>query len=755
MENNVESLPPVLVFLVRECQGYSPRTKWGSFDAVGIRSIQDLYFSATSSARCLYAYTYEPPHAGDVIAVRVPLQLALEAAFFHVAGINKIVLNPAGDSVGAALPQQQIECSVPHDAEPTLEIARRELPALLGEIAAQAYGELTYHELVDRAAQALQEGGYFECYHLAHRAREINPERGEGWFYELFAFSFFGSADDALELYEQYPRQGSSEPHAQLLAARYRLLLKQLNEARTIFHTLSFNGDVGAIASSELARSYVSEKHYARALDAANAAISKNQELVEAHLLRGIALRGLSYDSGDTKGLQESYADFELVAKRGGYGAAEALYHAGTVCARLGALAEAETAFRQSLFQRDRISARDALIRTLCAEDKHAEAEVELTCLENLTPDYGRNLRRELDSRLKVVSKATVPAEDRQHECPELWASAIEDSVMAARDILRSWGVPIECTTRDFVVLDDFINRFAPDGEFPTGGRYAALQAAGHDVVARALGLHVADLLVSCEAARWGEDHQKSCKVVSSRLEVEIPVEEFVANRVLLGASGDNFSSLESLVLELEVEPTGTSCGHASQWWEPAEKKTIEDIEREVAWVVEALRGFGVELSQSLGDLEAIDLWIESAFEVGTLLCQDLPESDRNESDRLIIALGMLVGQRIVDATGGVWSGHEKPEGISVWSSELGRIFPVARMQRRVYLAGAAESAFKLSSLAWSVAVAAVTQAVRRKEVVGHEGVLVALTSMLPSIASFPEEELSGVVTSLLIGATL
>jgi len=760
------SLPPVLVFLVRECEGYSPGKSWGQFDTLGIRALQDLFFPENITHRRLYAFTAEPPHAANVVAVSVPLQLALEAAFFHVSRIDEVVLNPRSIGGDAAIPQSDLEFSVPSDFEETVTISHNELPDLIGAVLAQGASAKPERDLLGRAARALQAGGYFECYHLARSARLANPQDPAAWFYELFALSFFGDPDQALELYEDYPERGSANSQAQLLAARYRLLLKQFNEARTILHTLSFNTDIGALASCELARSFLIEKHYARALDAANAAIQKDRALNEGYLLRGIALRGIAYEAGDADGLRESYSDFERVAKRGGYAAAEALYHAGTVCARLGALVEAETAFRQSLFQRDRLSARDALIRMACAQEKRVDAASELRCLELLAPNYGRQLRGELGAAVVVESsdahaakqkgtadetQSTTGSTTEVRESAELWSAHIEDSVRAAHALLRAWEVPVSNSPADCILFDDLINRYAPDGDFPLEGRFAALGKAGHELVARVLALYIGDLLVSGGAAVWGEGHREQCAVVSSRVGVAIPLEHFVKERVLLGASGDNFSSLESLVMELEVLTPGRFVAPAPEWWTPAPTARVQDFEGEVAWVSDVLQAEGVTMSGELSDLENLDQWIESAFEPGGTIRDGALQKLGASLDRFIGGLGLLVGQRIVGIAGAEWYDHEKSEGVSVVNQELGRVFPIARIQRRVYLASAADYSCKLTSLAWSVAVAAVSGEVKKGNLVRADEVRGALVARLPSIGSFPETELSGVVNSLLI----
>ena len=134
------SLPPVLVFLVRECGGYTSNVSWGAFDTLGIRAIQDLFFPENVTHRRLYAFTAEPPHAASVVAVSLPLQLALEVAFFHVSAIDELVLNPRSITSDAAIPQSALEFSVPSDFEATITITREELPDIIGEITAQGAG---------------------------------------------------------------------------------------------------------------------------------------------------------------------------------------------------------------------------------------------------------------------------------------------------------------------------------------------------------------------------------------------------------------------------------------------------------------------------------------------------------------------------------------------------------------------------------------------------------------------------------------
>jgi hypothetical protein len=236
---------------------------------------------------------------------------------------------------------------------------------------------------------------------------------------------------------------------------------------------------------------------------------------------------------------------------------------------------------------------------------------------------------------------------------------------------------------------------------------------------------------------------------------VTIPLEGFVRDRVLLGASGDNFSSLESLALELILPDSNKLDNHVNSWWQEASDARQAQFAAEVAWVCDKLKRFGVELDGTLGDLEALDRWIDSAFEPGGTLKNSRIAEEDLQLDRLVTGIGLVIGDRAKKAVAANWYDHEKPEGISLWNGVLGRMFPVAKAQRRVYLASAADFSAKFGGLAWSVAVAAATEGVRSGQLAGHEAVKSALIQLLPSMGEFPETELSGVVDSLLIGASL
>lgn len=758
----MNELPAILYIIVRDTKHYSCSSVWGEFDTLKLRAIDDLFWSSEATKRSVYAWSVEPQLAEPQVedetrVVALPTQVALERIYFHISEPDALVLDATTVGPDCAVPQREV--SVMRVASEARVVERTELPGLIGAMASE---RKAFKSPLLYAEKALRKGAFFEAFALgacAHQASEGNADRA--WFCELFSRSFFGLADEALAAYDEYPGRGSAEPRAQLLAARYRLLLRQFNEARTILHTLAFHPELGAMAQCEMARSYLIEKDFARAIDVATSAIQKDGGYSESYLVRGIAHRGVSYEAGDAEGLRQAHSDFERVARQGSYSIPEALYHVGTVCARLGSLRQAEMAFRQSLFQRDRISARDALIRLLGAREKWADAELELERLEQIDSTYARTIREQIGDALQRSStrarggSTTSTDNSGTVDFEALWSREVSTAVEAARLALSNWGIPLRNELSDCVWLDQMINRFAPDGDFPVSGEFSALSGVEHRVIARALALHIGAMLVAKGAATWSRESADLLSLVFTTLSAPVPLERFVSERILLGASGDNFSALESLALEVENAPIQSDCAVNTAWWPVASASIVAGYREEALWAKDRWVELGAKLTGALSDLDEIDRIIDEVFAPGGMLQDGVSISFGKEMDRFVRGTGFLVGGIIADRVPTEWSDHDRAEGISLFNKDLGRVLPVARAQRRLYLASAADFSSKLSSLAWAAAAASVTEGIRSGAYRDARGVRAALISSLPSIEQFPESELSGVVESLLIGATL
>jgi tetratricopeptide (TPR) repeat protein len=737
---------PVLFFLVREGGGYKARRRWGIFDSLGVRAIDDLTFPNGEGDKIVFAFTQEPHHASDAKVISIPSQIAFERIFFHVQGVSSVVLDPAVAVSGCALQQTGIEFSSASSKVEERRLIRAELPEIIG---AYALPRKKVADPLARSEKAFRKSSLFESLYLARRAR-LKSDCGSlrAWFFELMSLSFMGLPDEALSLYEEYLQHASGEPHAQLIGARYRLLLKQLNEARTILHTLTFHDELGAMASCELARSFILSGEFDRAIDLASSALKRDASLCEAYLVRGIAQRGLSYAVGDEDGLKDALKDLEKVAGIGGFNSPEALFHAGTIFGRLGALEQAEVALRQSLFQRDRYSSRDALIRVLCAAHKGATAREELDLLCELMPIGTEDLRREIETHISAVGDE-AQSENR-------WPTELKDSLNRASTSLSEWKIPVRGDLRDFAILDDFINRFAPAGEFMATGEFSHLRTLDVSLVVRAISLYLADLLVQRGQAEWDNMEAGSLSIRSMR-GLRIPIEAFVRERLVLGASSDNLSCLDSLVAEVRGsgEFKNSSADSTNEWWRDASSEEVEDFAEQCEWTRSKLKELGSELTGTLPDFDELDRVIESVFEPGGALQEGGRLVIGDDADRFVVGLGLLVGSTIANMMPARWCTHELPEGVSLVAQDLGRIFPVARLQRRVYLSSAADTAGKLASFAFGIAAAIVSQRVRSGVYRDRPHVVTALRELLPRLSEFADSEIEGVADTIFQSAQI
>ncbi len=742
------NLSPVLHFLVRQEAPYAAGRIWGEFDQLHVRAIDDLSWDLSQeAAKTIVAFTTPPPCSADVTVVAVPMAVALERVFFHLQEIQRIEINPIAAPDGLPRAQTGVECSLPQKSDESVVIVRENIPELIGFFSVSSRTE---GGLVDQAQAAFQQNLLFECFYLARKARRSGGEGlAKAWFLELWSFSFLGLPEEALQLYESYPDRGNPDPLALIVGARYRLLLKQFNEARTIFHTLAHHGDVAATAECELARSYIHSGDFSRAIDLASSSMKRDPSLVESYLVRGIAHRGVSYSSGDEEGLREALKDFEHVATKGGFHAPEASFHAGTVFARLGDLVSAEQSLRQSLFQRDRFSSRDALIRVLCAAGKWDDAREECALLAALAPHATAALTDELDRHAAQEAASKSSANESDSEVGSTKAAV---ACAAAGAKLRAWHVPVEGKCTDLLILDDFINRFAPAGEFVDEGQCSAVSREQGSLINRVMALHIAGVLAHEGLVAIEDPIGSKVRVVTRTEHATIDIEEIVEERVLLGAAGDNVSSLESLLVDAGAQEIPDAGAVLPSWWERAEASDIQIIQQ----LAEAGRArfieLGAVLSGGLSDLEELDRVINSTFEPGGKSDRFPEGADADTFSSFVVEAGLFVASIVERYVPVTWYRHQWPEGLSCFNVDLGRFFPVARFHRRVYLASAADYGIHLGSLALGVAAAAAAHKVRSGEYTDEEQVRTELLALLPSLSRFSEAELKAVVGALMQG---
>ena len=72
------------------------------------------------------------------------------------------------------------------------------IPEILGALVCKK-GSIS--SAIEVADEALRRGSFFEAYAIAKEARKQGVEVNSAWFYELYAYSFFGEPQRALEMY--------------------------------------------------------------------------------------------------------------------------------------------------------------------------------------------------------------------------------------------------------------------------------------------------------------------------------------------------------------------------------------------------------------------------------------------------------------------------------------------------------------------------------------------------------------------------
>jgi hypothetical protein len=206
------------------------------------------------------------------------------------------------------------------------------------------------------------------------------------------------------------------------------------------------------------------------------------------------------------------------------------------------------------------------------------------------------------------------------------------------------------------------------------GGVRGHLHEVGVAAVGRAISLHLGGLLVSECGATWESDHGSGRVSLISKRGARLPLETFVHERILLGASGDNFSSLESVVAEAQFEEGCVSSlsEYRSPLWHEAGTKEVEEFQRQAEWAQEKVAALGAKLTGSLRDLEEIDQVIERSFEPGGIVQEVAKPVLGEEFERFVVGLGLLVASVIARNVPTTWFTHELPEGFSLVVSDLG-----------------------------------------------------------------------------------
>ena len=741
-ENRLRKLP-TLALPLRVDMSVGEIARWGAFDLLSVRAIDDLGVSQDSPGAVILlseSIESESIQSDQWRCVAMPSQVALERVFFHLNAPSEIIINPAGPLPHVCEAQGGFIGSTT-GKDSSIVLTRSELPFFIGgyELGFPKKGPSE-----DILANSYKANQLFAVYYGARKLREEEDSR-VGWFYELLSLSFFGLPEEAMALYEAYPHRGAADPDVQLINARYRALLKQHNEARTLFHAISFNPKYGDLAKQELARSLLSTNEFDRVQDLLQSSKGKELKDPDVILILGMALRGIGYPSGDEETLREALSNFEFVAQAGGFNSPEALFHSGVIFSRLGALAEAEVVFRQSLFQRDRYATREALIRVLATRGDVVGAKRELALLAQIRFSQSEALGVELCEVLESASEMSSSIKTDVHKESKRGREAEEH---AARELLSRWEIPCTGTLKDLDFFDRFINYYAPSGQFSTTLRFHFLRGRERGDVARAFALLIGGALCRKGLAVWGNGDTAEdliLELVSGP--VRIPIERFVADRISLGASVDAQSSLLSLIDTEEDHTSDSTYQNVLPARELVSAERKERLRVDAEWIYEVLKKHGHTIELDLDSFATLDGFFDAFFEPGG----EIKEGELSDIDPVLLLDGVGIHvARVVDKyLSPQWHDHPDLQGVSLEVQSVGTLYPIAKAHIRAFFGNAAEFGSQLSSLALGIATATLQQKILDGTISGQDAAIQFLRESFLGFASFSDVELAALVGSL------
>ncbi len=736
-ENRLRKLP-TLALPLRVEVATGEIAQWGSFDLLSVRAIDDLALSSENNGSVIFLS--DSLESNDWRCVAIPSQVALERVFFHLNSPREVIVDPVEPHQNVCEAQSGFSHRIKGGAR-SFTLSRSELPYFIGGF------ELGFPKKApseEDLANSYRTNQLFPVYYGARRLREEEDSR-VGWFYELLSLSFFGLPEEAMALYEAYPHRGAADPDVQLINARYRSLLKQHNEARTLFHAISFNPKYGTLAKQELARSLLSTNEYDRVQDLLQSGEGGKTKDPDAMLILGMALRGIGYPSGDEETLREALSTFESVARTGGFNSPEALFHSGVIFSRLGALTEAEVVFRQSLFQRDRYATREALIRVLATRGDTIGAKRELSLLGQLRPTQSEALMVELCELLESASVASPTFNADVHHESKRGREAEEH---AARELLARWEIPCTGSVKDLGFFDGFINYYAPSGQFSTALPFHFLRGRERGDVARAFALIIGGALCRNGLAAWrsGDTAEELILELTSG-SVCIPIERFVADRISLGASADAQSNLLSLVETEEDFKSERAYEKAIPAPESVSLERKEQLRIDAEWIYEELKKYECSIDLDLDSFAILDKFFDTYFEPGG----EIKEGELSEIDplKLLDSIGVHVARVVDRFLSPVWFDHPDLQGISLEVQAIGILYPIAKVHLRAFFGNGADSGTQLSSLALGIATAALHQSIRDGRISGQDEGIRFLRENYLGFASFSDAELSALIGSL------
>lgn len=344
-------------------------------------ALGSLIFESGDGRKLGLVYTDHRVFTPKINCMQVSTPRALEW-FFHSDTVT-------GVSFNLPMHTQQITIELPQG----YTLLKNGMARLIGLIKSKdAFAESgkSHSELAEKA---MADDNIYSSYHHASSARETGEPLDNFYFSELNALITMNLTQQVSEYLDWYGNRGK-DPRFQLYYARCTSLSGQADQA--LKQIIPFLGvpSLAALAYLERGRALLIQKKPAPALSAFEDSLSCDPENADALLGKGLALRGMHYDSGNREGLKAALQPFQKVVSKNGYHSPEALFNIATIHLALEQWPECEQANRKSMYLRYAPICHRNLVLSMHAQGKIEEAFKEYQFLSRINPGAADGLEK-------------------------------------------------------------------------------------------------------------------------------------------------------------------------------------------------------------------------------------------------------------------------------------------------------------------------------------------------------------------------
>ncbi|MCB0358979.1 MAG: tetratricopeptide repeat protein, partial [Bdellovibrionales bacterium] len=518
-----------------------------------------------------------------------------------------------------------------------------------------------------------------------------------------------------------------------LVLAQARLLTVsgQPEGALRVLKPLMLSNKASAAVWLERGRALLRQGRGQEAVAAFDQALARQGNVADAMLGKGIALRSMHYESGDVEGLAAALECLEAVSQRQGYLAPEALHHQGTIHLALEDWKSAEECFRASLAGSPSPVSRRNLALVLHAQGRRDEGARQYRFLQQFYPADAAGLER--------YFPANKPKQTFVVHCSPLsTAEELDAFAESANDRLKEQGIVFENDVLDWRRFDDFINYYAPAGEFTTSSKLSGLPEGKVRSVLLDCALHLGAAAVRSGGATWvpgeeGDPEGAEIELTAEHVKgMRLGLQSAIVQRVRGGACSDNLTNLDMWASMLPGYRELSAAYHSPYVTFEAEEHRKGSFIARAQWAKKCMASFGFPLDGQLSDLAQMDAAIATIFVEGSPIATAIAEGRLD--DRFIEDLGLYFGCMVEHYTGGIWHDHPDIYGVSLKGMLISDIFPVWGIRRRFSAGADAGELASLQSYESPLVCCQLARKLKDHEIETREQLQGMLDAALPSL---------------------